>query len=70
MCLWYSIKGGDFLTMSTKLGRPKIDNPKNHDIKVRVDNNLYNKLLSYCSLNNLTKAEVIRIALIDFLKKK
>lgn len=46
--------------MSPKVGRPKSDNPKSNDIKVRIDNITHQKLIQYCKANNQTKAEVIR----------
>ena len=33
--------------MSSKMGRPKVDNPKNIDVKVRFDENTHKKLLDY-----------------------
>ena len=52
------IKGGDYL--SPRTGRPKAINPKSVDIKVRIDEQLNNKLLNYCYVNNITRAEAIR----------
>lgn len=46
--------------MSPKTGRPKSDNPKSNDIKVRLDDATHNKLLSYCNEHQITKAEAIR----------
>ncbi len=46
--------------MSSKMGRPKADTPKNNDVKVRLDDSTHVKLLSYCKENGLTKAEAIR----------
>ena len=42
------------------MGRPKVNNPKNIDVKVRFDETTHNRLLEYCDKNNLTKTEVIR----------
>ncbi len=52
-----------------KMGRPKSNNPKNIDIKVRIDSETNKKLLNYCKENNLTKAEVLRIELNRILEK-
>lgn len=49
--------------MSPKIGRPKIDNPKTHDIKVRIDDMTYDKLIEYCKKNNITKTEATRLGL-------
>jgi len=42
------------------MGRPKVDNPKNIDIKVRLDAETNKKLLAYCKQHNLTRADVMR----------
>lgn len=55
--------------MSAKMGRPPSDNPKQNDIKVRVDNVLHEKLLKYCKDNGITKAEAIRRAIVEMLEK-
>ena len=52
------------------MGRPKSDNPKNNDIKVRLDEDTHNKLLEYCKKNNITKAEAIRQGIYLLLSKK
>lgn len=44
---------------SKKMGRPT-DSPKVNDVKVRLNNEMHNKLLEYCNQNNITKAEAIR----------
>ena len=46
--------------MSPRTGRPKSDNPKSNDIKVRLDENTHTKLLTYCHEHNISKAEAIR----------
>lgn len=53
--------------MSPRTGRPVVGEPKTNDVKVRLDNTTHDKLLQYCEDNELTKAEVIRMALIQFL---
>ena len=53
--------------MSPRTGRPKSDNPKSHDIKVRVDDETLKVLDDYCKRNNETRAKVIRKAIIHFL---
>ena len=42
------------------MGRPKSDNPKDVDIKVRVDGETNQKLLEYCEQHGITRAEAIR----------
>ena len=55
--------------MGAKMGRPPSDNPKQNDIKVRVDNLLHEKLLKYCKDTGITKAEAIRKAIVEMLEK-
>lgn len=55
--------------MSPKTGRPKVENPKSIRFSIRLDENLNNKLSNYCKANNITKGEVIRIALLKLLDK-
>lgn len=51
------------------MGRPPSSNPKQHDIKVRVDNHTHEKLLKYCEVNGVSKAEAIRKAIDEMLEK-
>lgn len=46
--------------MSPRTGRPKIENPKNIDVKVRFDKELNERLLNYCERHNITRTEAIR----------
>lgn len=46
--------------MSPRTGRPKINNPKSNDVKVRLDDKTTNELDKYCIENNITRAEAIR----------
>ena len=46
--------------MSSKMGRPKSDNPKSIDVKVRIDDKTNERLQSYAQRKNVTRAEVIR----------
>ena len=46
--------------MSPKTGRPKINNPKAFDVKVRFDKDTHDKILKYSEENNITKADTIR----------
>lgn len=46
--------------MSPRTGRPKIENPKTNDIKVRLDDETHNRLLDYCAKHKISKAETIR----------
>lgn len=44
--------------MSPRTGRPT-DARKNHDLKVRVDDKLYDRLIRYAEAENMTKAEAM-----------
>ena len=45
--------------MSPRTGRPKSDNPKDIDVKVRFDKELHNKLTAYCEKYKITRTEAI-----------
>lgn len=46
--------------MSPRTGRPKVDNPKNNDVKVRLDDKTKKQLDDYCFRNKETRAGAIR----------
>lgn len=54
--------------MEVKKGRPVIGEPKNCNIKIRLDKTTYDKLLKYCTSSGDSKTEAIRQALQQFLK--
>lgn len=54
--------------MSSHIGRPKSDNPKSNDVKVRLDAETHKELIEYCEHNKLTKAEAIRKGIYLLLK--
>lgn len=56
--------------MSPRTGRPKSDNPKDVDIKVRIDQQMNKELLEYAQRNNLTRTEAIRKAIRMILGKE
>ena len=58
------------MILSPRTGRPKVENPKSIDIKVRLDEAMNEKLLKYCSNHNLTRAEVMRKGLLELLAKE
>lgn len=55
--------------MEKKMGRPKSNNPLNIDIKVRINQSTNEKILKICKKEQVTRAEVIRNAIDEFLKK-
>lgn len=56
--------------MSPRTGRPKSENPKNIDVKVRFDEESNKKLLEYCENHHITRTEAIRKAVDLLLQKK
>jgi len=46
--------------MSPRTGRPKAENPKKNDVKVRLDDETSKKLDDYCREHGITRAEAIR----------
>lgn len=48
--------------MSPRTGRPKAENPKDIDVKVRFDRATHEKLLAYCRERGITRTEAIRKA--------
>ena len=51
-------KGCDVL--SSQRGRPKTDNPIERKLSIRLDENIYQKLLKYCKVHSISRAEAIR----------
>lgn len=56
--------------MSPRTGRPKVDNPKNNDVKVRLDDETVRRLDCYCAKQNITRAEAIRKGIHILLSEK
>lgn len=56
--------------MSPRTGRPKVNNPKNNDIKVRLDDETTTRLIKYCTDNHMTRAEAIRKGIHLLLENK
>ncbi len=55
--------------MSPRTGRPT-DCRKDHDIKVRIDDETHKELLQYCEKQRITKAEAIRQGIRLVLQEK
>ena len=55
--------------MSKKMGRPKLENPKDVEVKVRITTDMNNKLLDYSKKNHITRAEAIRNAIDKILRE-
>lgn len=52
-----------------KMGRPVVGNPKTVDIKVRIDKETNERLLEFCEKHGVTRAESIRQAILNMIKK-
>lgn len=46
--------------MSPRTGRPKSDNPKSYDLKVRFDKCTNDRLVIYCEKHGISRTEAIR----------
>mgnify|MGYP000505618750 CR=1 FL=1 len=55
--------------MSPRTGRPIIGSLKDVDLKVRVDKDTDKKLKDYAESKKITKAAVVRLAIIKFLQE-
>ena len=53
-----------------KMGRPPAKDPINHNIKIGLNEELYNKVIEYSSKNGNSIAETVREALKIFLINK
>ena len=56
--------------MSPRTGLPKLDNPKDIDVKVRFDKELHEQLMAYCKEHKITRTEAIRIGVKLLLEQK
>lgn len=56
--------------MSPRSGRPKAENPKRNDVKVRLDDATTERLMEFCKEKGITKAEAIRQGIELLLGKK
>ena len=57
----------EVIHVSPRTGRPVVGEPKTNDVKVRLDDTTHEKLLQYCKKHSVTKAEVIRQAIKQFI---
>ncbi len=46
--------------MTPRMGRPKVENPKDVKYSIRLDGDTEAKLQAYCIEHNITKGEAIR----------
>ena len=53
-----------------RTGRPKVENPLDHNIKVRIDDKMNQALLQYAEEHHQSRTEVIRKAIRYFLEQQ
>ena len=56
--------------MTAKIGRPKIDSPKNIRYSIRLDKETEQTLQKYCKSENISKGEAIRRGILLLVKTK
>lgn len=56
--------------MAARIGRPKVENPKDIRFSIRLDAKEYLALQEYCDEKKVTKTEAIRQGLYLLLGKK
>lgn len=55
--------------MSPRTGRPKLDDPKQHQISVRMNDSEIERLDAYCEKAGKQRANTIREAVVEFLER-
>ena len=56
--------------MSPRTGRPKVDNPKDVKLTIRLDLETEKKLQEYCNVHNISRGEAIRQGIHLLLQQK
>ncbi len=56
--------------MCPRIGRPKVDEPKDIRFSIRIDNDTNKKLDDYCNKNGIKKSEAIRKGIHLLLSQK
>ena len=56
--------------MPTKMGRPKVDNPKDVRYSIRLDADTEQRLEAYCVRRNVTKGAALELLLLRDEKSK
>lgn len=59
----------EVLTLSPRTGRPKSENTMSKSIKIRFDDETYNKMTAYCESQSISRTEFIRQLVKSFLAK-
>ena len=58
------------MTEQKKMGRPKAEKPKSHQLTIRFDDDEYKIVTEYCNTNNLNASTWIREFIVGYLTKK
>ena len=56
--------------MNPKVGRPKVENPKSCEVKIRLDKKMNADVLDYAQRHNVTRTEAIRRAILLLLEEE
>ncbi len=56
--------------MRSRVGRPKVENPKSNRFSIRLDKETEEKLMVYCIKHNISKGEAIRRGIHLLLSQK
>lgn len=56
--------------MSPRTGRPKVENPKDLKLTIRLDFDTEEKLREYCKTHNISRGEAIRQGIRLLLSQK
>lgn len=55
--------------MSSQTGRPKSENPKDIEIKARIDDSTYRQIMDYCEKHQINRTEFVREGIALMLQK-
>ena len=44
----------------SRMGRPKLENPKSLEVKARIDDKTYKRLIEHCQRTGKTRTEIVR----------
>lgn len=59
----------EVIVISPRTGRPKLENPINIRISVRLDKETNSKLTEYCDNNGISKGEAVRKGILLLLSQ-
>ena len=56
--------------MAPRTGRPKAENPKSNDLKVRIDDRTLQQLDDYCETHGIPRSQAIRQGILLLLAQE